>query len=487
MQQINRIRHVCALLLLLGAGFSHSQVLAQAPAPPAAPPASTASTITPAKPAPLDPAARAAKIEEYMQGHVKTNGFSGAILLASEGKPLVSKGYGFANVEWQIPNTPQTKFRIGSITKQFTSMAVMQLREQGKLKLEDSVCAYVAPCPDTWKAVTIHHLLTHTSGIPSYTGLADWRKVMMAPKTIDEMIGFFRDLPLQWTPGDKFAYNNSGYFLLGAVIEKASGKKYEEVVREQIFTPLGMADSGYDWSATIIPHRASGYSGRPPAVRNAAPLDMQQPYAAGSLYSTTEDLLKWDQALYTDRLLPAAAKQTMWTPFRENYAYGWTIVSPSPATFLHRRIVHTGGINGFSSIIIRLPDANVTAVVLTNNDSLPGGAGAVGRDLLAIYFGQPYTVPTPRTVAKVDPSIYDRYVGKYELRPDFIMTVTREGNSLMTQATGQGKLEVFPESETRFFPKVMEATIAFEKDAAGKVVALVLTQGGREQRAKKIE
>ena len=130
-----------------------------------------------------------------MQGHVKTNGFSGSILLAREGKPLVSKGYGLANIEWEIPNTPQTKFRIGSITKQFTSMAVMQLREQGKLKLEDSVCVYVAPCPEAWKAVTIHHLLTHTSGIPSYTGLAEWRKVMMAPKTVDEMIGFFRDLP----------------------------------------------------------------------------------------------------------------------------------------------------------------------------------------------------------------------------------------------------------------------------------------------------
>ena len=177
----------------------------------------------------------------------------------------------------------------------------------------------------------------------------------------------------------------------------------------------------------------------------------------------------------------------MWTPFKENYAYGWSIVPPSPATFGHRRIAHGGGINGFSSMIIRLPDANVTAIVLTNNDAVPGRASAVARDLLAIYYGQPYTVPAPRTVAKVDPSIYDQYVGKYELRPDFIMTVTREGNSLITQATGQQTIEIFPESETRFFPKVMEATIVFEKDASGKVVALVLTQGGRDQRAKKIE
>ncbi|HXG69003.1 MAG TPA: serine hydrolase [Gemmatimonadaceae bacterium] len=484
MQQIYRFLTAFGLSFLLAAA-SGSAALAQSAAPPAAPPAA----VTPASPAPLDPAALAGKIDEYMQAQARVNGFTGSILLAREGQPLVSKGYGFANIEWQIPNTPQTKFRIGSVTKQFTSMSVMQLREQGKLKLEDFVCVYVSPCPDAWKPVTIHHLLTHTSGIPTFTGLPEWRKVNMVPKTVDEMIDFFRELPLQWVPGEKYAYNNSGYFLLGAVIEKAAGKKYEQVLREQIFTPLDMVDSGYDWSATIIPRRASGYSGRPPAVSNAAALDMQQPYSAGSLYSTTGDLLKWDQALYTDRLLPAAARQTMWTPFRDNYAYGWTIVPPATATFGHRRVEHGGGINGFSAMIVRLPETNVTSIVLANTDALPGaGAAAVARDLLAIYYGQSYTLPAPRIVAKVDPAIYDQYVGKYELSPTSIMTVTREGNSLMAQPTGQPKIEVFPESETKFFPQVrIEATITFEKDASGKVVALMLTHGGRNQRAKKIE
>jgi CubicO group peptidase (beta-lactamase class C family) len=478
MQLRTRFR-TCALLLFLLAVATPTAVLAQSAAPEAA-----AAAPAPAKPAALDPPALVARVEEYMQGQIKTNGFTGSILLAREGKPLVSKGYGYANVEWQIPNTPQTKFRVGSITKQFTSMLIMQLREEGKLKLEDSVCLYITRCPDTWKPVTIHHLLTHTSGIPTYTGLAEWRKVNMMPKTIEEMIDFFRELPLQWTPGEKYAYNNSGYFLLGAVIEKAAGKKYEEALQERIFTPLGMSDSGYDWSATIIPRRAAGYSGRAPNVRNAAALDMQQPYSAGSLYSTTEDLLKWDQALYTEKMLPAAAKQIMWTPFRQNYAYGWQISAPSAATFGHPRVSHGGGINGFSAMFVRVLDDKVAAIVLTNNET--ANAGAVTRDLLAIYYGQPYTVPAPRTVAKVNPAIYDRYVGKYEVAPNFVMTVTREGNSLMTQATGQNKIEVFPESEFRFFPKVIEATITFELEA-GRVVALVLTQGGRDQRAKKIE
>jgi CubicO group peptidase (beta-lactamase class C family) len=357
--------------------------------------AQSAPPVAPAHPAELDAAALEKKIDELLNAHVAVNDFSGVVLLARGGKPLASKGYGYANVEWEIPATPQTKFRIGSITKQFTSMLIMQLREQGKIELEDSVCVFVVPCPDAWKPVTIHHLLTHTSGIPSYTGISSWRETNMVPKTVEQMVAIFRDLPLQWTPGEKFAYNNSGYFLLGVVIEKASGKKYEEALAEMILTPLGLKDTGYDWPGTIIPRRAAGYEGRGPARRNASALDMQQPYSAGSLYSTVEDLLKWEQSLNTDTLLPEAARKIMWTPFLNNYAYGWSIAQPSAATFGHRRIAHAGGINGFSSMLIRVPDMNVTAIVLSNNAS--ANAGQIARDLLAIYYGQPYTVPAPRT------------------------------------------------------------------------------------------
>ena len=185
------------------------------------------------------------------------------------------------------------------------------------------------------------------------------------------------------------------------MIEKASGKKYEQALRDMILTPLGMTDTGYDWSKTIIPRRASGYSGRGAALVNAAALDMQQPYAAGALYSTVEDLLKWDQALYTEKLLPAAAKQVMWTPFKENYAYGWIVSDPAPALFGgHRRLAHTGGINGFSSVIVRLPEPNVTFIVLANNDT--ANAAMIAHDVAAIYYGQPYTVPAEHTVAKID-------------------------------------------------------------------------------------
>jgi CubicO group peptidase (beta-lactamase class C family) len=365
-------------------------------------------------------------------------------------------------------------------------MLIMQLREQGKVKLEDSVCVYVAPCPDTWKPVTIHHLLTHTSGIPTYTGIASWRATNMVPKKVDEIVAMVRDLPLQWTPGDKYAYNNSGYYLLGVVIEKTTGKKYEQALQEMILTPLGLTDTGYDWSQTILARRASGYSGRGTSLTNAAALDMQQPYSAGALYSTVDDLLKWDQALYTERLLPNAAKTIMWTPFKDGYAYGWNISQPAPTLFGgHKRVAHSGGINGFSSVIVRLPEPNVTFIVLANNET--ANASAIGRDLAAIYFGHSYTIPEERKVATVDPATFDQYAGKYQLGPGFVVTIMREGNSLMTQATGQGKFELFPESPTKFFAKVTPLSVTFVKGTDGKVTHFVLTQGGKDQEARKIE
>ena len=442
-----------------------------------------AATVAPMAPAKLDPAALSAKIDEYLQAQAKHNGFMGTVLLAHEGKPLFKRGYGFANVEWQIPNAADTKFRIGSITKQFTSMLIMLLREQGKVKLEDSLCVYLDPCPETWKPVTIHHLLTHTSGIPTYTGLAEWRKVNMVPHTIDQMIGFFRNLPLEWKPGEKYAYNNSGYFLLGVVIEKASGKKYEDALKEMILTPLGLKDTGYDWTATIIPKRAAGYMGMGEKMTNTAPLDMQQPYAAGSLYSTVDDLLKWDQALYTTRLLPDAAKKIMWTPALNNYAYGWNIRPPSETSFGYQWIAHSGGINGFSSMLIRIPDAKMTSIVLGNNGTLP--TGPIAQDMLNIYFGRPYKTPQPQQTVKVGSVVLDRYVGEYELQPGFTITISRKGEQLMAQATGQEAIELSAESETKFNAKIAGIAMTFVTGTDGVATELILHQGG-DRRAKKI-
>ena len=435
-------------------------------------------------PAPPPDATVAQRVDDYMQAEVRVNGFSGSILLARKGTPIVARGYGFANAEWNIANTPRTKFRLGSITKQFTSMVVMQLQQQGRLKVQDPICQYLTPCPDTWKAITVHHLLTHTSGIPSYTNSPSYMATMMVPKTVEQMVAGFRDLPLEFEPGAQFKYNNSGYFLLGVLIETITGQPYERVLTDQIFRPLGLKDSGYDTPNRILPMRAAGYSRQGSDIVNAPFLDMVQPFSAGALYSTVEDLLTWDQALYTDRLLQADARNAMFTPFKGGYAYGWQVPTPSPQTFGRKQVAHGGGINGFSTMIIRLPDENVTSIVLSNVQQAP--TSRIARDLLAILLGQPYRVAVVRTVATVDPKLYDEYVGQYQLTPTFILTVTRDGDRLMTQATGQPKFEIFPESDTKFFLKVVDAQLTFVRDERGAVTHVILHQGGKDQRAARM-
>ena len=246
------------------------------------------------------------------------------MLLAAAGKPLLAKGYGDANIEWQIPNGAQTRFRIGSITKQFTSMLIMQLREQGKVKLEDSVCAFVTPCPETWKPVTIHHLLTHTSGIPTYTGIASWREANMVPKTVDQIIAIFRDLPLQWTPGENFAYNNSGYFLLGAVIEKVAGKKYEQALQDMILTPLAhdrhrLRLVPHDHAAARVGlYDARWGQGQRAGARYAAALRGRRDVLNGR--GSARNGIRPSTPIRCCRKRP---RKIMWTPFKNNYAYGW--------------------------------------------------------------------------------------------------------------------------------------------------------------------
>jgi D-alanyl-D-alanine carboxypeptidase len=261
------------------------------------------------------------------------------------------------NIELNVANTPETKFRLGSITKQFTAAAILLLQEQRKLTVSDPISKYIPGTPIAWKGVTIHHLLTHTSGIPSYTDAAGYQEHMRerAGAPVD-FIDRFRNLPLDFEPGGKFHYDNSGYFLLGVIIEQVSGMKYEDYLRKYIFEPLQMADTGYDWPATILKNRASGYSrGEGGKEVNAQFLDMGQPYAAGSLYSTVLNLYKWDRALYTTKVLSAKSIEAAFTPNQfawaegTKYGYGWGIA----LVHCHKAVGHGGGINGFSTVIWR--------------------------------------------------------------------------------------------------------------------------------------
>ncbi|MEG4286439.1 serine hydrolase domain-containing protein [Microcoleus sp. A006_D1] len=330
------------------------------------------------------------KAEEYMNAAVKVNRFSGSILVARDGKPLISKGYGMANLELDVPNKPQTVFRLGSLTKQFTAMAIMILQERGKLHTNDLICNYLSDCPAAWQSITIRSLLTHTSGIPNYTSLPNFLQTMQLPSTHANLVERFKNMPLEFTPGEKFKYTNSGYYLLGMIIEQVSGKSYPDFLQENIFAPLGMTHTGYDSHNRLIKNRAGGYELQDNSIINASYIDMSIPFAAGALYSTTEDLLLWDQALYTEKLVSRQILAEIFTPFKDGYGYGWGITK----RFDRQMIGHDGSINGFFNSIIRFPSDHVTAIVLSNNQNAP--SGEIASSLAAIVFGAPYKMPQER-------------------------------------------------------------------------------------------
>ncbi len=422
-----------------------------------------------------------AQIDPYFGAYLNQKRFSGSILVARDGKVLASKGYGMANLEHRAPNTPKTKYRLGSITKQFAAMAILQQEERGRLKVEDPICKFLPECPAAWQPLTIHHLLTHTSRIPNMTSFPEYRKEWMLPSRPPRTMLKFRDKPLEFEPGSRFRYSNSGYVLLAMILEKASGESWENYLRKNIFDPLGMSDSGHDTHEAILADRATGYWLENGQWANSAYHDMSIPIGGGDLYSTVEDMYKWDQALYTEKLVSKRTLEKQFTPFKDGYAYGWMV----GRQFNRARIFHGGGINGFTTQIHRYPDDRAVVIVLSNFMSSP--TGPIARDLAAMMFGEKYEIPGERKEVQVDPGILGACVGKYEMRPGLILTVTREGDRLMAQLTGQPKFEIFPESETKFFLKVVEAQITFHREPDGKVDRLTLHQGGSDVPARRTE
>jgi len=316
--------------------------------------------------------------------------FSGTVLVSQHDRVIFKKGYGLANREWKIPNAPNVKFRLGSITKQFTSMLVMQQVAKGSIKLDGHLSDYLPYYrQDTGSKVTISQLLSHTSGIPSYTDDPKFfNEVSRNYYAVEDFVKRFCSGELQFEPGTKFHYDNSGYFILGAILEHVSGKSYEALLKQDILDPLAMKDSGYDHHADILAKRAAGYQQELAGVVNAPYLDMSLPFAAGSLYSTVEDLYRWDQALYADKLLPGELKQKLFTPNLENYGYGWfirAIPAGEPGSGL-TMIAHGGGINGFNTLEQRLVGDHDLIVIFNNT---PGASlDEMAKGIRAILYMQ---------------------------------------------------------------------------------------------------
>ena len=422
----------------------------------------------------------ASDMEKYMKSAFEHNNFIGSVGVTLGGDPVFQRGYGPANLEHDIANAASTKFRIGSITKQFTAVAVMILQERGKLSVDDPIAKHLEDTPEAWSEVTIHHLLTHTGGVPSYTSMPDYEQKMMLPQSKKEMVDRFRDKPLDFEPGEKFRYSNSGYFLLGMIIESASGKTYDKFLRDAVFEPLKLDDTGYDRFGKVLPHRATGYNRGDGDFVHSPYLDMTQPYSAGALYSTVEDMAKWDKALRGRKLLSAEGYKKMWTPEKVNYAYGWLVETDEDG----QQMSHGGGINGFASYFLRRPDDELSVTVFCN--VLPSEPSKVASDLAAIALGKQVELPKEREFVDIDKQILESYQGKYQL-PGQVLEVSFQGDKLTVGPEGQPKQTLLAESDTVFFVAGFAPKVTFVKNEDGKVIEAVVMRGNREMHAKRLE
>jgi len=326
----------------------------------------------------------AIKADKYLDALVQQGRFSGSVLLARDGKVLLRRGYGMANLEYGISNTPQTKFLLASLTKQFTAMAIMMLQERGQLDIDDSVCEYIPQCPAPLQPVTLRHLLNHTSGITEFGKPQPENDCFRrTPMTVAAAVERAKQFVPDFKPGEKFAYSSVAFVLLGHVIEKVSGKSYEDYLKENIFGPLNMTNTGLHHQKQIIKHRAAGYArAKDGSISNFDYFNPDYIFAAGGLYSTVEDLYLWDQALYTEKLVKEKTLNQIFTPGLENFGYGWEIFQQK-----NRRLVRSGGRSfGFSNSLVRYPTEKVTVIVLSNIDT--AGAAKIADDLSAIVFGE---------------------------------------------------------------------------------------------------
>lgn len=414
----------------------------------------------------------------------------GAVIIELDGKVILRKAYGMADLELGVPLAPDMVFRLGSITKQFTAVLVMQLAQEGKLSTDDPIIRYLPDFPAAQaEGVTIHHLLTHTSGIPSYTDQASWPPRMREDLTVQQLFDITKDLPRDFAPGTQWKYSNTGYIALGAIAEKVAGKPYAQLVAERIFGPLGMTGSTYGAEERLIGRRVKGYDGGPGAYQNTPYLSMTQPYAAGSLLSTVDDLAKWNAALYGETVLHAPFRDRLWQSAKladgrdTHYAYGWGVWEYEG----HRIISHSGGINGFRTDAVRVPDAKLFVAVLSNNPGASKGPEELTLAATALALGKPLdrrpsiTLPAAKLA---------EYVGVYEIEgdPEMLRVVTREGDRLFTQRTGSSKLEILAKGSDRFFYADSANVLRFERDAAGKIAGhRMIRNVGVDESAKKVD
>ena len=505
-----------------------------------------------------------------------------SVLVIKDGETLLRKGYGMANIDAGQPSSPESIYRIGSITKQFTAIAILKLAQENKLSLQDDINRYFPEF--TEKKITIEHLLQHTSGIKSYTSIPS----LLTPEkkkagiTQKELLEVLKNEAPDFEPGEYFSYNNSGYYLLGMIIEKVSGQKYKDYISEHLLEPLKMKNT-FISDKKLPDEVAVGYQ-----ITEEGNLELADfvhsslPFSAGALYSTVDDLWKWNQGISSYKVVKKEWLDKAWAPLtltsgkQESYGYGWFL-----DRFNGKKVIaHGGAIDGYGSAALYEPESKIFVCILNNGSrnnidayayDLMQMASSVPQDMppaIAVdehtlheyvgvyninemeeriitlqdnmlfskrnhgqsfplipyeadafhfkgsdavlkftrdasgkitgceFYGQKWIpefaaktdkpLPTGPKEIKINPAIFDQYVGEYELKPGFTIKIWRTENHFKAQATGQPEVDLYAESERKFFLKVTDAQLVFNQDDLGNVVSMTLYQGGRTIEGKKI-
>jgi len=436
----------------------------------------------------------AARIDPLFSVVVQNNWPGGEVLVARDGRIIFEKGYGYAQVESRTPFTDDTRFRIGSITKQFTSAAIFKLAEDGKLSIDDYLSKFIPDWP-RGDEVTLRHLLTHTSGIHDFTAKPGFYEHVTEPITMEALIASFKNDPYDFNPGEKYSYCNSGYVLLGHIVEKVSGESYSEYLRKTFFKPLGMKNTGVYRAGMSSLGEAFGYSFTNGTMVRAVNWDMSKVSTAGELYSTTHDLFLWNEAIFNHRVLSEASLKTAFTigvlklddsthPEDVGYACGWTRDWLNGA----REISHGGELWGFGSYLLRLPDYNLTVVVLLNCAPHPPDIQQwfLAREIARRVLGSELPNDGKQKVVEITPADVALAVGWYDLGGGAIMTVTTETNHVFAQITGRPRFEMFPKSDRNFFVPGGNAEATFVRNGSNQVVKVILKQSGDRIDAQRV-
>lgn len=422
------------------------------------------------------------KVDELLSAYSKANKFNGTALIAQKGKVLLEKGYGLKDVSQTSPNEVNTIYQLGSVTKQFTAAIILHLQEQRKLSVKDKLGKYFPDFPNVNK-ITIENLLTHTSGLYNYTNDNKFMANEITNSyTRDKIMALFKDKPLDFEPGTNWSYSNSGYSMLGYIIEKVTGKPFEQVMHEMILQPLHMDHSGFDFTHLKSPDKATGYLTLNDNTKTVAPVvDSSISFAAGALYSTVEDLYKWDLSIYNNTILKPESWNAAFTPYKDKYGYGWFL-----DTMFNRKVtMHGGGIHGFNSNMFRIPQEQLV-IILLNNKNNPA-LDEITKALAAIALNEKYEIKKEHETVNVPDTVLQTYAGEYELAPAFKIIVSFQNGVLKGQATGQPPFELFAEKENFFYLKVVNAQVEFFKGDDGKIDHLVLYQNGGKLPGKKIK